>query len=145
MEQTFTIPEGYEIRQTGDNSFAIVQKELQPDIEQENDSPINNSFFGNDFEEDANEPHKNDEAYYESLYSDVYNEDGSINEERYNKKQAAFKKLFETGEISKLNRHEMDLLKFCHETDMKSFLKEEFEKHPINLKHDANGYIYAEH
>lgn len=33
----------------------------------------------------------------------------------------------------KLNREEYDILKFCHERDMKQFLKEEFEKHPIIL------------
>lgn len=106
---------------------------------------VNNSFLEIEFEEETNKCNLANESEYDNLYADIYEEDGSINKERYQKKQADFKNLFETGEIPKLNRQEMDLLKFCHETDMKSFLKEEFEKHPINLKKDANGYIYAEH
>lgn len=35
------------------------------------------------------------------------------------------------GNIKKLAKEELDLLQFCHDTDMKKFLKEEFEKHPL--------------
>ena len=33
----------------------------------------------------------------------------------------------------KLNSAEFEILEFCHGRDMRKFLKEEFEKHPIRL------------
>ena len=33
----------------------------------------------------------------------------------------------------KLNSAEFEILEFCHSRDMREFLKEEFEKHPIRL------------
>ena len=39
--------------------------------------------------------------------------------------------------VPKLNSAERALLEFCHGRNMREFLKEEFEKHPIRL--DENG------
>ena len=41
------------------------------------------------------------------------------------------------GRKPKLNKMERQILEFCHERDMKKFLKEEFEKHPIILDDDG--------
>lgn len=49
----------------------------------------------------------------------------------------ALKALYHMGKIDKLNREEFELLKFCSERDMRKFLKEEFEKHPIKLDDDG--------
>lgn len=38
----------------------------------------------------------------------------------------------------KLNSMERRILEFCHNRDMKEFLREEFEKHPIKLDDDGN-------
>lgn len=35
--------------------------------------------------------------------------------------------------IPKITRAEREILEFCHGRDMKKFIKEEFEKHPIKL------------
>ena len=37
----------------------------------------------------------------------------------------------------KLNQMERQILEFCHNHDMKKFLREEFEKHPIILNEDG--------
>lgn len=42
----------------------------------------------------------------------------------------ALRERYRSGKI-KLTEAEMDLVRFCHGRDMKAFLKEEFEKHPI--------------
>ena len=39
--------------------------------------------------------------------------------------------------VPKLSYEERKLLEFCHGRDMKQFLKEEFEKHPIILNEDG--------
>lgn len=52
--------------------------------------------------------------------------------------------LYASGKIKKLDKQEMGLLRFCNGVDVKSFLKEEFTKNPINIKKDDNGNIYAE-
>ena len=52
--------------------------------------------------------------------------------------------LYANGKIKKLDKQEMNLLRFCNGVDVKSFLKEEFTKNPINIKTDDNGNIYAE-
>lgn len=49
---------------------------------------------------------------------------------------AALRDLYRSGKI-KLTEAEMDLVRFCHGRDMKAFLKEEFEKHPIILNEDG--------
>lgn len=38
----------------------------------------------------------------------------------------------------KLNRFERELLEFCHNTDMKTLLREEFGKHQIELDTEGN-------
>lgn len=38
----------------------------------------------------------------------------------------------------KINPMERKILEFCHNRDMKEFLREEFEKHPIRLDPDGN-------
>ena len=40
--------------------------------------------------------------------------------------------------VPKISHDEMELLKFCHERDMKKFIKEEFEKNPIDYSKLAN-------
>lgn len=42
----------------------------------------------------------------------------------------------------KLTREEYEVLAFCHGRDMRQFLKEEFEKHPIIL--DEDGCLVGE-
>ena len=44
--------------------------------------------------------------------------------------------------VPKITRDEYEVLKFCHERNMRQFLKEEFEKHPIIL--DENGGLVGE-
>lgn len=47
------------------------------------------------------------------------------------------KQNYRNGKIPKLNEGERSILEFCHNTDMKTFLKDEFEKHPIVLDEDG--------
>ena len=42
----------------------------------------------------------------------------------------------------KINSMERKILEFCHNRDMKEFLREEFEKHPIRL--DESGNLIGE-
>ena len=42
------------------------------------------------------------------------------------------------GKKPQLNSMERQILEFCHNRDMKQYLKEEFEKHPIHLDEDGN-------
>ena len=44
---------------------------------------------------------------------------------------------YKTGKIPKLNKAEREILEFCYSRDMKEFLREEFEKHPIVLNEDG--------
>ena len=53
--------------------------------------------------------------------------------------EAALAKLKMGGKVPKLNRYERDLLEFCAGRDMKEYLREEFERHPIRL--DENGNL----
>ena len=39
--------------------------------------------------------------------------------------------------VPKLTREEYEVLQFCHGRDMRQFLKEEFERHPIILNEDG--------
>jgi hypothetical protein len=50
---------------------------------------------------------------------------------------SVLREMYRTGKI-KLTEAEMDLVRFCHGRDMKAFLKEEFEKHPIKLDESGN-------
>ena len=47
--------------------------------------------------------------------------------------EEAVRNLYAGGKKPKLNSFERQLLEFCHNRDMKEFLREEFEKHPIRL------------
>ena len=49
----------------------------------------------------------------------------------------ALRERYRSGKI-KLTEAEMDLVRFCHGRDMKAFLREEFEKHPIVLDEAGN-------
>lgn len=51
--------------------------------------------------------------------------------------EQAIRNLKAGGKVPKLNSFERQLLEFCHGRDMKKFLKEEFEKHPIHLNDDG--------
>jgi len=44
---------------------------------------------------------------------------------------------YRMGQIPKINAAERGILEFCHQRDMKEFLREEFEKHPIVLDEDG--------
>lgn len=44
--------------------------------------------------------------------------------------------------VPKINAMERKILEFCHNRDIKEFLREEFEKHPIKL--DDNGNLIGE-
>lgn len=63
-------------------------------------------------------------------------------EEQFYKDLEQLKLKYKTGQIPKLNSSERKILEFCHERDMTAFLKEEFEKHPINL--DEDGCLIGE-
>jgi len=54
----------------------------------------------------------------------------------FNEFKLGFKK------VPKINAMERKILEFCHNRDMKEFLREEFEKHPIKL--DENGNLIGE-
>ena len=41
------------------------------------------------------------------------------------------------GKVPKLTDMERQILEFCHNRDMREFLREEFEKHPIILNEDG--------
>lgn len=41
-------------------------------------------------------------------------------------------------DVPKISHDEMELLKFCHDRDMKLFIKEEFEKNPIDYSKLTN-------
>lgn len=47
---------------------------------------------------------------------------------------------YKLGEIPKLSTEEMSILEFCHNRDMKAFLREEFARHPIILD-ESGGLI----
>lgn len=53
--------------------------------------------------------------------------------------EAAIASMRMGGKIPKLTSAERQILEFCHGRDMKKFLKEEFERHPIRL--DENGEL----
>lgn len=52
----------------------------------------------------------------------------------YPREEQFFKdiKLINSKNAPKITHDEMELLKFCHGRDMKKFIKEEFEKNPID-------------
>ena len=70
--------------------------------------------------------------YYDGDYSQV--------EDRFGKAMAEMKLGFK--KVPKINSMERKILEFCHNRDMKEFLREEFEKHPIRL--NENGELIGE-
>ena len=61
-------------------------------------------------------------------WEEQYSESERIADERF---EAALKCVH--IKPPKLNSAEFEILEFCHSRDMRKFLKEEFEKHPIRL------------
>lgn len=49
---------------------------------------------------------------------------------------------YQLGNIPKLNHAEREILEFCDARDMREFIREEFEKHPIKL--NDNGELVGE-
>lgn len=64
--------------------------------------------------------------------------DGRTDNFERNMSMDVLRERYRSGKI-KLTEAEMDLVRFCHGRDMKAFIKEEFEKHPIVL--DENGCL----
>ena len=52
--------------------------------------------------------------------------------------EAALANMRVGGKVPKLTSAERQILEFCHGRDMRKFLKEEFEKHPIRLDEEGN-------
>lgn len=162
-QQTFTIPEGFELKQTGENQFSIVPKQ---NIQEKNDSHnihINNGYnpymqgdvqeierqqmarVANRYENSFFKPKETREDYDfddEEVIRGKSRED--LFEERYfGNSYNTLQDMYHSGKIKQLNRHEMELLKFCHGIDVKKFIKEEFERNPIVLDRDENGNVYV--
>lgn len=51
------------------------------------------------------------------------------------------KELYKSGKIKKLTKEERELLEFCHNTDMRKFLAEEFQRNPINSADAQDGIL----
>lgn len=51
--------------------------------------------------------------------------------------EAAIARMRMNGRIPKITPMERQILEFCHNHDMKEYLREEFEKHPIRLDEDG--------
>lgn len=64
--------------------------------------------------------------------------DGHTDKFERNMSMDVLRERYRSGKI-KITEAEMDLVRFCHGRDMKAFLREEFEKHPIVL--DENGCL----
>lgn len=164
-EQTFIIPEGFELKQTGDNQFTIVPKQQQTQqrpvmplfetqamdvqtpgnldeirrrqMQEVANRRYENNFFRprevrNDYDFDDDEIIRGKSR--EDLFEERYGGENSFN---------ILQSMYKNGRLKKLNRHEMELLRFCHGIDVKKFIKEEFERNPIELAHDENGNIYV--
>ena len=84
------------------------------------------------------------DALFDSRFSSPYDVDGNLDYSLLQRNNSRLHDMYNRGQIKKLNEEEMKLLRFCHGTDVKSFIKEEFERNPIIIKKDENGYIYAE-
>lgn len=72
---------------------------------------------------------------------------GNYYEGNYEQADEAFSKAlaemrFGLKKMPKINSMERKILEFCHNRDMKEFLREEFEKHPIKL--NENGELIGE-
>ena len=165
MEQIFTIPEGFELKQTGENQFSIVPKETTSvndsdmfgrieDVQREQMEGAvtrhRNSFFTRketrdnyDFDDDSFNQSDKDKLW-EQQFSNPYDIEGHLDYEVVQRKNNMFHEMYNQGKIKKLNNQEMGLLRFCNGIDVKGFLKEEFVNNPINIKTDDDGNIYAE-
>lgn len=175
MEQTFTIPEGFEIKKISDNQFSIVEKSkptddanTKGDLHEIHEKQMHdavkrheNSFFKqvtddrNDYDFGYANPmpraydrelmeSKDRDALFDARFSSPYNIDGDLDYSMIQRTNNRLHDMYASGQIKKLNEEEMKLLRFCHGIDVKQFIKEEFEKNPIIIKRDENGYIYAE-
>jgi len=69
-----------------------------------------------------------------------YEGDYERSEEAFGKSLAEIK--LGLKKVPKINSMERKILEFCHNRDIKEFLREEFEKHPIKL--DENGGLVGE-
>jgi len=114
MNTTFTIPEGYELKQVGDNQFEIVKKDnCFPQIDSNTQGDINR------IEEEQMRAAAN--AYQQQ--GNLFSNDDSM---------SLYHNMYQSGSIPGLNKHERELLEFCHKTDMRKFLKEEVGDKPID-------------
>lgn len=64
-------------------------------------------------------------------------------EHNYEREDALFEKALSNyygklKKVPKISNAEYEILEFCHNRNMKEFLREEFEKHPIKLDDDGN-------
>lgn len=206
QETTFKIPEGFELRKTGENEYTMVPieqpkndtetkgnpqsvmdrwKEMVANDKQKHETEMLKEVFNkngytkgllNDIEKFNKlgktvicEPYPfgpscidNDELepveFTEEELADMKLENERISSDTFesmqnytyddyvlmeNERRKMMNK-YNNGEIKKLNRNEMDLLRFCHNTDMKEFLREEVGKKPIKIEQDENGYIYVD-
>ena len=66
---------------------------------------------------------------------EYYTHDYTVEDEKF-ARALKYGKFFK---IPKINKAEREILEFCHNRDMREFLREEFEKHPIKL--DENGNL----
>lgn len=175
MEQTFTIPEGFEIKQISDNQFSIVEKSkptddanIKGDLHEIHEKQMHdavkrheNSFFKqvtedrNDYDFGYANPmpkpydkelmeSRDRDALFDARFANPYNMDGDLDYSMIQRTNNRLHDMYASGQIKKLNEEEMKLLRFCHGIDVKQFIKEEFERNPIIIKRDENGYIYAE-
>lgn len=69
-----------------------------------------------------------------------YEGDYSASEERLGRALAEMR--LGLKKVPKISSMERKILEFCHNRNMKEFLREEFEKHPIRL--DENGELIGE-
>lgn len=87
---------------------------------------------------------KDRDALFDARFSNPYNIDGDLDYSMIQRTNNRLHDMYASGQIKKLNEEEMKLLRFCSGIDVKQFIKEEFERNPIIIKSDENGYIYAE-
>ena len=80
------------------------------------------------------------EGQYQNITPiDSYNEtyEGEFNPEETKNFYNEMRRLYAAGKIKKLTPQEREILEFCHERDMKDFLREEFAAHPIKIADDV--------
>ena len=136
--QTIIVPDGFELKNVGNNQYAVVPKQSTY-ADPTPSTPQRNSFFRETPEsrEDYDFADRDRELLTSRNRDDIF-------DRRYNGDNNFLHELYKQGKIKKLDRYEMDLLKFCNGINVREFIKEEFDRHPIILKKDDNGYMYAE-